>query len=154
MVLPCRYIDGLELLVHMVALVFQLTDIVAAGLFKVGDVNIAVSIGFILSHGILIAVIEQEGYAIDAPASGTVDFVDEDAGQCLVLDGQRGGFAALDLKVMGRIIQSEAIRCLDLNGVVAPSGKEQNTLPFFPVVTVSTSASSTLRISKVVLGMR
>ena len=103
----------------MVALVFQLTDIVAAGLFKVGDVNIAVLIGFILSHGILIAVIEQEGYAIDALASGTVDFVDEDAGQRLVLDGQRGGFAALDLKVMGRIIQSERfVRC-DLFCIVA-----------------------------------
>src|SRR5699024_3125599 len=59
-------IDGLELLIHDVALILQLPQVVAAGAGQVVDIDIAPVIRGVLPNGILIAVIEQEGHTVDA----------------------------------------------------------------------------------------
>ena len=112
-------IDRLHLGVHIVALILQFTNIVAAGLGQASDIHPAVLVRFILADGVLITVVEQEGHAIDALARGAVDLMDQNAGQGLILNGERGGLAILHLEIMRRVVQFKSIRIFDFNGIIA-----------------------------------
>ena len=101
-----------------------------------------------------VRIIEDKLYAIDSLARDAVDFVDDDAAELFVGHLKRHTLAVLDLKIVGRIIQPERfVRC-DLFCIVAAILQSHEHTAILSVVTVSTKASSTLRISKVVLGMR
>ena len=124
-------IDRLHLGVHIVALILQFTNIVAAGLGQASDIHPAVLVRFILADGVLITVVEQEGHAIDALARGAVDLMDQNAGQGLILNGERGGLAVLHLEIMRRVVQFKSIRTFDFNGiVVAIFQREEGTAIF------------------------
>ena len=127
----CTDIDCLHLGVHIVALIFQLADVVAAGLGEAGDIYPAVLVRFILADGGLVAVIEQEGDAVDALAGVAVDLMDQNTGQALVLNGESGSFAVLHLEVVGRTIQLKAICTLDLNSVVVAILQRQEGAAIF-----------------------
>ena len=114
----CTDIDRLHLSVHIIALIFQLTDVVATGLGETGDIHPAVLIGLILADGGLVAVIEQEGHTVNSFTSGAIGFVDQDAGQALVLHGKGGGLSVLHLEVVGCIVQLKPICGFDFDRIV------------------------------------
>ena len=72
----------------------------------------AVLVRFILADGGLVAVIEQEGDAVDALAGVAVDLMDQNTGQALVLNGESGSFAVLHLEVVGRTCLLYTSRCV------------------------------------------
>lgn len=111
-------IDGLELLIHDIALILQLPQVVAAGAGQVVDVDIAAVIRSVLPDGVFIAVIEQEGHTIDTLTGVRVDLVDQDAAECLVGHRQGDGLAVLHLEIVGCGIHLEALCRLGLHGVV------------------------------------
>ena len=113
------HIHGLFLRVGDVALVFQLPQIVAAS-GQVFKPDIAPVIACLLRNGIIAAVIENEGNAVNALAGGRIDLVNQNAGDGLVGDLQRYGLAIPDLDPMGRVIQTVALGSLQLrHGVPA-----------------------------------
>ena len=113
------HIHGLFLRVGDVALVFQFPQIVAAILQPLKPDVAPVIAGF-LRDGIVAAVIEEEGHAGDALAGGRIDLVDQDAGDGLVGDLQRGGLPIPDLDPVGRVIQTVALGSFQLrHGVPA-----------------------------------
>ena len=113
------YIHGLFLRVGDIALIFQFPQIIAA-IFQSLKADIAPVIAGFLRDGIAAAVIEEEGHAGDALAGDGIDLVDQNAGDGLVGDLQRGGLPIPDLDPMGRVIQTVAIGSFQLrHGVPA-----------------------------------
>ena len=113
------YIHGLFLRVGDIALIFQFPQIVAA-IFQSLKPDIAPVIAGFLRDGGVAAVIEDEGHAGDALAGDGIDLVEQDAGDGLVGDLQRGGLPIPDLDPVGRIIQTVALGGLPLrHGVPA-----------------------------------
>ena len=117
-----RDIDGLILLIQRVAGGgFQFSQIKATAqpARDLVDVDISPVVRGVLADGLLVRVIENELYPIDPLSRGAVDLVDNDAAELFVGHLQRHMLAVLDLKIVGRIIQSERfVRC-DLFCIVA-----------------------------------
>ena len=113
------YIHGLFLRVGNISLIFQFPQIVAAS-GQVFKADITAVIACLLRNGIIAAVIENEGNAVNALAGGRIDLVDQNAGDGLVGDLQRGGLAIPDLDPMGRVIQTVTLGSFQLrHGVPA-----------------------------------
>ena len=113
------YIHGLFLRVGDIALIFQFPQIVAA-IFQSLKPDIAPVIAGFLRDGGVAAVIKDEGHAGDALAGDGIDLVEQDAGDGLVGDLQRGGLPIPDLDPMGRVIQTVALGSFQLrHGVPA-----------------------------------
>ena len=110
-------VDCFQLCVRHIPLVLQFSQVVAAALCEVVDVDISSVVAGVLADGVFAAVIEQEGHTGDSAAI-RVHLMDVDAGERLVGHGLAGGLSILDGKIDGRIVQLESIRSLGLHGIV------------------------------------
>ena len=111
-------IHGLELLIHDVALVLQLTQVIPPGTGQIIDVDIAPIIAGVLSNRILIGIVEEEGHTINPLTGSRINFMDEDTAECFVGHSEGNCFPILHFEIVGRGVHLEAFRCLDFYSVV------------------------------------
>ena len=98
------HIDGFQPLVHDIALIFQFSEIVAARLCQIVDIDISPVIRGILTNRLMVAVIEQENGSGDARAV-RVYLVDENTA-----DGLVGHSFASDLPILHREIDGGGVQ--------------------------------------------
>ena len=65
---PRGDIDGLELRIRDISLIFQLPQVKPPGAGEIIDIDIAVLVTGVLADGVLVRIVEQEGHAIDPGA--------------------------------------------------------------------------------------
>ena len=112
------YIHGLFLRVGDIALVFQFTQIVAASC-QIFKTDIPSVIAGFLRNGIIAAVVENEGYTVDALAGDGIDLVDQDTGDGFVGHRFGCGFAIFHGEIDGGVVQLESLARLGFHGIVA-----------------------------------
>ena len=112
------YIHGLFLRVGNISLIFQFTQIKTAS-GQVFKTDITAVIACFLRNGIISAVVENEGNAVDALAGGAVDLVNEDTRNSFVSHRLGCGSSIHNSEIDGGIIKLVSLACLSLHGVIA-----------------------------------
>ena len=115
--LACGDIDRFQLGIGDIALIFQLPQVVPPGGGQPLNINVPRIVGGVLPDRLVATVIQQEGHAINSLAGNGIRFVDENAAESLVGDGDSRGFSVLDGEVGGCGVQLESLSRLDLNRV-------------------------------------
>ena len=115
------YIDRLVLLIQLVPLGgLQLpNEQLALTLHgKVVKVNVALIVRSVFPDGVLVGIVNQELYTIDALAGNAVHLMNDDPGERRVGDGERSSPAVLNGEVVGGAVNLEALRRLDLHRII------------------------------------
>ena len=113
-------IDRLQLGIHQIAVILQFPQVVPPGAGQVVDINVTPVIAGVLSNGILVGVIEEEGHPTDPGLAGGIDLVDQNAAESPVGHGQGRGFAVFNGKIMGCAVHLEPLVRLGLHRAIVP----------------------------------
>ena len=130
---PGDDIYGLQLGIHQISVILQLPQVVAASPGQIVNVDIPPVIAAVLPDGILVCIVEQEGYFVEPLLGITVNFMDEDTAQGFVGHHQRRrGFPGFHLEIVGSAVQLELLRALCLHRIIAPGFQCDKDPAIFP----------------------
>ena len=118
---PGDNIYGLQLGIHQISVILQLPQVVAASPGQIVNMDIPPVIAAVLPDGILVRIVEQEGYSVEPLLGIAVNFMDEDTAQGFVGHNQRRrGFPGFHLEIVGGAVQLKLFRALCLHRIIAP----------------------------------